>query len=158
MFQVKTLNIFHSPSDNELGLCDRLLGEELFPRSLWIMSLRAGVLYHMHGKMCACARHTEYVPHAWRIADFKEAASQFQKIFAVDPYRIDDIDIYSNILYVTEDQSALSAVAHEFTIIDKDRPEICCLIGEWHIRGRRVVECFDPDVSHNLRELFLASQ
>ncbi|EPT05038.1 hypothetical protein FOMPIDRAFT_1112440 [Fomitopsis schrenkii] len=111
MFQVKTLNIFHSPSDNELGLCDRLLGEELFPRSLWIMSLRAGVLYHMH--------------------DFKEAANQFQKIFAADPYRIDDIDIYSNILYVTEDQSALSTVAHEFTIIDKDRPEICCLIGNY---------------------------
>ncbi|KAH9935486.1 TPR-like protein [Fomitopsis serialis] len=111
MFQIKTLNTFHSPTDNELGLCDRLLGEELFPRSLWIMSLRAGVLYHMH--------------------DFNQAATQFQKIFAVDPYRIDDIDIYSNILYVTEDQSALSTVAHEFTIIDKDRPEICCLIGNY---------------------------
>lgn len=58
MFQVKTLNIFHSPSDNELGLCDRLLGEDLFPRSLWIMSLRAGVLYHMHGKM---ALHKTYL-------------------------------------------------------------------------------------------------
>jgi len=109
MFQVKTLNSLHSPSDNELGLCDRLLSEDFFPRSLWIMSLRACVLYHMH--------------------DFKDAAAQFTKILAIDPYRIDDIDIYSNILYVTEDHLALSKIAHEFTVIDKDRPEVCCLIG-----------------------------
>ncbi|CCM01108.1 uncharacterized protein FIBRA_03156 [Fibroporia radiculosa] len=109
MFQVKTLNTLHSPTDNELGLCDRLLSEHLFPRSLWVMSLRANVLYHMH--------------------DFKEAAVQFTKVLAIDPYRIDDIDIYSNILYVTEDQMTLSKIAHEFTVIDKDRPEVCCLIG-----------------------------
>ena len=100
----------------------------------------------------------ECFAQAWHIADFKEAANQFQKIFAVDPYRIDDIDIYSNILYVTEDQSALSTVAHEFTIIDKDRPEICCLIGAKHLRGMRVAQFFDLDTSHNLRKLLLSSE
>ncbi|PCH43652.1 TPR-like protein [Wolfiporia cocos MD-104 SS10] len=116
MFQVKTLNILHSSTDNELSLCDRLLGEDLFPRSLYVMSLRACVLYHMH--------------------DFKEAAAQFSKILAIDPYRIDDIDIYSNILYVTEDKYTLSKIAHEFTVIDKDRPEVCCLIGNYYsLRG-----------------------
>lgn len=84
------------------------------------------------------------VPHAWSvwsvhtsvcaatnncIPDFQEAADQFTKVLAIDPYRIDDIDIYSNILYVTEDHRALSRIAHEFTVIDKDRPEVCCLIG-----------------------------
>ncbi|OSX66337.1 hypothetical protein POSPLADRAFT_1133350, partial [Postia placenta MAD-698-R-SB12] len=112
MFQVKTLNTLHSPTDNELGLCDRLLSEDFFPRSLWVMSLRACVLYHMH--------------------DFQEAADQFTKVLAIDPYRIDDIDIYSNILYVTEDHRALSRIAHEFTVIDKDRPEVCCLIGNYY--------------------------
>lgn len=112
MFQVKTLNTLHSPTDNELGLCDRLLSEGFFPRSLWVMSLRACVLYHMH--------------------DFQEAADQFTKVLAIDPYRIDDIDIYSNILYVTEDHRALSRIAHEFTVIDKDRPEVCCLIGNYY--------------------------
>ncbi|KAI0958647.1 hypothetical protein AcV7_004403 [Taiwanofungus camphoratus] len=48
MFQVKTMNSLNSPSENELGLCDRLLNENVFPRSLWIMSLRACVLYHLH--------------------------------------------------------------------------------------------------------------
>ena len=50
MFQIKTLNSLNNPSDNELALCDRLLSEDYFPQSLWIMSLRACVLYHLHGK------------------------------------------------------------------------------------------------------------
>ena len=48
-FQIKTLNELHNPSEHELQLCDRLLGHDFFPNSLWIMSLRACVLYHLHG-------------------------------------------------------------------------------------------------------------
>ena len=54
---------------------------------------------------------------------------QFKKILAIDPYRIDDIDVYSNILYVTENRLDLSKLAHDFLLLDKDRPEVCCLIG-----------------------------
>jgi len=109
MFQVKTLNSLNSSSEHELGLCDRLLSEDYFPRSLWIMSLRACVLYHMH--------------------DFAPAEAQFKKIRGIDPCRIDDIDIYSNILYVSENRLELSKLAHEFLALEKDRPEICCLVG-----------------------------
>lgn len=49
MFQIKTLNELHNPSEHELNLCDRLLSRDFFPDSLWIMSLRACVLYHLHG-------------------------------------------------------------------------------------------------------------
>ncbi|KAG5639394.1 hypothetical protein H0H81_002926 [Sphagnurus paluster] len=35
MFQIKTLNELHNPSEHELGLCDRLLSQEFFPNSLW---------------------------------------------------------------------------------------------------------------------------
>ncbi|KAH9961595.1 hypothetical protein BC827DRAFT_1203118 [Russula dissimulans] len=109
LFQIRTLNTLHQPSDNELGLCDRLLGPDNFPKSLWIMSLRANVLYHLH--------------------DFPAAEQQFEKIFKIDPCRIDDIDVYSNILYVTENRLTLSRLAHEFLALDKDRPEVCCLVG-----------------------------
>ncbi|KIM75485.1 hypothetical protein PILCRDRAFT_98910 [Piloderma croceum F 1598] len=109
MFQVKTLNELHSPSDNELSVCDRLLSEDFFPKSLWVMSLRACVLYHLH--------------------DFGQAEVQFEKILKLDPYRIDDIDVFSNILYVTDNKQKLSRLAHEFLALDKDRPEVCCLVG-----------------------------
>ncbi|GJE95470.1 TPR-like protein [Phanerochaete sordida] len=109
MFQVKTLNTLNNPSENELSLCDRLLGENFFPRSLWLMSMRACVLYHLH--------------------DFGNAEVQFRQILQIDPFRIDDIDVYSNILYVTENRLELSKLAHDFLLIDKDRPEVCCLVG-----------------------------
>ncbi|TBU33911.1 TPR-like protein [Dichomitus squalens] len=111
MFQVKTLNSLNSPTDNELALCDRLLSEDFFPRSMWIMALRGNVLYYLH--------------------DFTAAEGEFRKILAIDPYRVDDIDILSNILYVTENTTALSKLAHDYLAIDKDRPEICCIIGNY---------------------------
>ncbi|KAN0091102.1 hypothetical protein V8E55_004668 [Tylopilus felleus] len=108
-FQIKTLNELNSPTENELLMCDRLLGEDFFRGSPWVMSLRACVLYHLH--------------------DFGQAEKQFEKILAVAPYRVDDIDVYSNILYVTENRLKLSRLAHEFLELDKDRPEVCCLVG-----------------------------
>ncbi|CAA7261631.1 unnamed protein product [Cyclocybe aegerita] len=109
LFQIKTLNELHNPSENEIQLCDRLLGEDFFPNSLWIMAMKAQTLYHLH--------------------DYGRAQTQFEEIRAIDPNRIDDIDIYSNILYVTENRLKLSQLAHEFIALDKDRPEVCCLIG-----------------------------
>ena len=64
------------------------------------------------------------------VSDFSQAEAQFKKILAIDPYRIDDIDVYSNILYVTENKLELSRLAHDFLALDKDRPEVCCLVGE----------------------------
>ncbi|KAI0000360.1 TPR-like protein [Russula vinacea] len=115
LFQIRTLNALHQPSENELGLCDLLLGPDNFPKSLWIMSLRANVLYHLH--------------------DFPAAEQQFEKILKIDPCRIDDIDVYSNILYVTENHLTLSRLAHDFLALDKDRPEVCCLVGSGTLAG-----------------------
>lgn len=64
-----------------------------------------------------------------RPVDFGQAEAQFKKIWTLDPHRIDDIDIYSNILYVGESKLELSKLAHEFLALDKDRPEVCCLVG-----------------------------
>ncbi|KAF8844349.1 TPR-like protein [Paxillus ammoniavirescens] len=109
MFQIRTMNELNSPTENELAMCDRLLGDDFFRGSAWVMSLRACVLYHLH--------------------DFGQAEKQFEKILAISPYRVDDIDVYSNILYVTENRLKLSRLAHEFLELDKDRPEVCCLVG-----------------------------
>lgn len=109
IFQVKTMNELQVPSDHEIGLCEQLLGPSLFPGSLWIMSLRACALYHIH--------------------DFKQAQAQFERILAIDPYRLEDIDVYSNILYVTDNRLKLSRLANDFLTLDRDRPEVCCLVG-----------------------------
>jgi anaphase-promoting complex subunit 8 len=61
--------------------------------------------------------------------DFAQAELQFERIHAIDPYRVDDIDILSNVLYVTDNKLKLSRLAHEYLELDKDRPEVCCLVG-----------------------------
>lgn len=51
IFTVYVLNQLCTPQETELDICEQLLGQDFFPNSTWIMSLRACVLYHMHG-MC----------------------------------------------------------------------------------------------------------
>ncbi|KAE9400243.1 TPR-like protein [Gymnopus androsaceus JB14] len=119
MFQIKTLNELQNPSENEVGLCDRLLGSDYFSGSLWLMTQRATALYHLH--------------------DFSQAEAQFDRILSLDPYRIDDIDVLSNILYVTNNRLKLTRLANEFLAIDKDRPEVCCLVGNhYSLRAEHV--------------------
>ncbi|CAK5265759.1 unnamed protein product [Mycena citricolor] len=116
MFQVKTMNELQIPSDNEIGLCDQLLSREMFPGSIWLMSLRAFALYCSH--------------------EFKRAETQFERIFALDPHRVEDVDTYSNILYTVDNRLKLSRMANDLLLTDRDRPEVCCLVGNlYSLRG-----------------------
>jgi anaphase-promoting complex subunit 8 len=71
-----------------------------------------------------------------KLSDFSAAEEQFEKILKIDPCRVDDIDVYSNILYVTENRLTLSRLAHDFLALDKDRPEVCCLVGTFRLQPR----------------------
>lgn len=87
-----------------------------FRESRWILS-----------KMAIC----KYTNH-----EFDQAERRFQDLVALDPHRLEDMDIYSNILYVREDQSRLSFLAHKAVQIDKYRPETCCIVGNYYsLRG-----------------------
>ncbi|EEB96400.1 hypothetical protein MPER_04474, partial [Moniliophthora perniciosa FA553] len=61
---------------------------DAFPGSLWLMSQRACVFFHMH--------------------EFSQAERQFERILAMDPQRIENIDIFSNILDRPEEIITLS--------------------------------------------------
>lgn len=80
--------------------------------------------------------------------DFGQAETQFERILALDPYRIDDIDVFSNILYVTDNRLKLSRLAHEFLTLDKDRPEVCCLVGKlpdpWGFERMKISDQLGP--------------
>ncbi|CAI5469030.1 unnamed protein product [Closterium sp. Yama58-4] len=65
----------------------------------------------------------------------KEAV--FTELTGVDPYRLEAMDTFSNILYVKEDFAGLSHLAHRVTKIDKYRPETCCIVGNYFsLKGR----------------------
>lgn len=74
------------------------------------------------------------------VTEYGSAESQFKKIRELDPFRIDDIDILSNVLYVSENRLELSKLAHEVLALERDRPEICCLVGSCRFTFSRILQ------------------
>ncbi|KAK4048976.1 Anaphase-promoting complex subunit 8 [Microbotryomycetes sp. JL221] len=104
-----TLEI-HAAGDNLHEVVVEL--EQTFPGSSMLQGLRALIHYH--------------------VREFDEAQEYFIAMQNSDPYRIEEIDIYSNILYVSEERAKLAALAQEYVKVDRSRPEVCCLIGNYY--------------------------
>jgi len=62
----------------------------------------------------------------------EEAVTYFKQLGEVDPYRLDNLDTYSNLLYVKEQRVELAHLAHKTNMIDKYRTETCCVIGNYY--------------------------
>merc|ERR1719225_568341 len=61
-----------------------------------------------------------------------QAVTYFKQLGSVDPYRLDNLDTYSNLLYVKEQRVELAHLAHRTNMIDKYRTETCCVIGNYY--------------------------
>ncbi|XP_058084828.1 anaphase-promoting complex subunit 8 [Magnolia sinica] len=68
----------------------------------------------------------------YSLRELDEAELLFEELLRNDPYRVDSMDIYSNVLYAKECFSALSYLAHRVFLTDKYRPESCCIIGNYY--------------------------
>ena len=69
--------------------------------------------------------------------DFEGAIETFKEVRKLDPFRLDSIDIYSNLLYVKDLRVDLSILAHSVNSIDPFRVESCCVIGNFYsLRGQ----------------------
>lgn len=64
--------------------------------------------------------------------DYTAASNLFEEIIKSDPYRLNDLDIYSNILYVMELQPKLSYLTQFVNQVDRKRPETCCIIANYY--------------------------
>lgn len=68
----------------------------------------------------------------YNLREFEQVEVIFDELLRNDPYRIEDMDMYSNVLYSKECSSALSYLAHRVFLTDKYRPESCCIIGNYY--------------------------
>ncbi|XP_012540153.1 cell division cycle protein 23 homolog [Monomorium pharaonis] len=64
--------------------------------------------------------------------DVDNAIETFKRIIDEDPYCLDNMDTYSNLLYVKEMKVELADLAHRATEIDKYRLETCCIVGNYY--------------------------
>lgn len=62
--------------------------------------------------------------------EVERAIEIFEEIQKSDPYRLDYLDIYSNLLFVKELKTEMAFLAHRAVEINKYRPETCCVIGK----------------------------
>jgi len=64
--------------------------------------------------------------------EFSESKELFEALMELDPHRLEGLDTFSNILHGTQDTHALSLLAHQASQNDKDRPETCCITGNYY--------------------------
>lgn len=48
----------------------------------------------------------------------------------MDPFRLDNLDTYSNLLFIRDMRVELAHLAQHATEVDKYRVETCCIIGK----------------------------
>ncbi|BGP34605.1 Anaphase-promoting complex subunit 8 [Rhodotorula toruloides] len=101
----------HAAGDDLHDVIDELEGV-FEPESLVVRGLRASVYYHLR--------------------EFEDATLLFTALRDSDPYRIEDLDVFSNILYVSEKRAELAALAQEYVKVERMRPEVCCLVGNYY--------------------------
>jgi anaphase-promoting complex subunit 8 len=105
----------HQAHEDALVLYDRLMepqpGTPLF-QSPYLVSQLGVLHYHLR--------------------QFGPARACFEQLHAKDPFRMEDLDVYSNVLYVEEDRVGLSHLAHTAVKVDKYRPETCCVVGNYY--------------------------
>lgn len=68
----------------------------------------------------------------YSMRDLDEADMIFEELLRTDPFRVDSMDVYSNLLYAKESSTALSFLAHRVFLTDKYRPESCCIIANYY--------------------------
>jgi len=90
--------------------------EQMFPTSAFLQIQRALMYYHSK--------------------EFDAAEAIFSSILNTHPYRLDNLDAYSNVLYVMDTgRPRLSYLANIATSTDRFRPETCCIVGNHYSKS-----------------------
>ncbi|CAB3402772.1 unnamed protein product [Caenorhabditis bovis] len=74
-------------------------------------------------KVATCSNHRH---------DHDQAIENFEEIRKLDPYRLADLNLFSDSLYIRGDQKKLSQLALEVYKVYKFRWETCCIVGNYH--------------------------
>ncbi|PVV00370.1 hypothetical protein BB560_005256 [Smittium megazygosporum] len=68
----------------------------------------------------------------YNIREFEKAENLLESIYRINPYNFSFVDTHSNILYVRGDDEKLSQLAKRCSEHNKNRPETCCVIGNYY--------------------------
>jgi anaphase-promoting complex subunit 8 len=106
------IHVEHQDHEEALVLYERWMEPKLLPASPYVLTQYAIAQYHLR--------------------QFTPSQTVWENLHQTMPYRIDSMDVYSNILYVQEDAVGLSQLAHTTVQVDKYRAETCCIVGNYY--------------------------
>jgi anaphase-promoting complex subunit 8 len=64
--------------------------------------------------------------------EFDISLEWFERLVEIDPFRFENMDTYSNILYIKENQGELANLALRCFYNNKYTPETCCVVGNYY--------------------------
>lgn len=64
--------------------------------------------------------------------EYTECCEEFEQIRIKDPYRLDGLGAYSDVLFIREEKAKLSTLAHEVVKVEKFSPETCLILGNYY--------------------------
>ena len=86
--------------------------QSIFPHSQFLKTQQALLFYHAK--------------------EYDEAETIFSNLLEVSPQRLESLDDYSNLLFVSGNRPKLAFLAQLATATDKFRPETCCVVGNYY--------------------------
>jgi anaphase-promoting complex subunit 8 len=87
--------------------------------------------------------YTQYALSQYHLRNFGVAQRVLHDLHQQRPYRLEGMDVYSNILYVQEDSVNLCQLAHRATQVDKYRSETCCIVGNYYSLKQQRAKAID---------------
>mgnify|MGYP001462460548 CR=1 FL=1 len=116
-FKVAVFQQFFGNNTGEYGLNEQFLEMldhllTIFPDFAFLKSQQAVICYEL--------------------LDYVNSEKLFDEIIERDPYRLEELDTYSNILYVMQNFSKLANLAQMCTNVDRFRPETCCVVANYY--------------------------
>ncbi|KAI9483556.1 MAG: hypothetical protein EXX96DRAFT_536877 [Benjaminiella poitrasii] len=123
LFLAKLCIHLYQPSEIFQGIMIPLLCH--FPSSAYILSQFALLFYDkmVRGVMGFPSFFLEKL-------EYNESLQFFEELRKLHPSRLEDMDIYSNLLHLRMDRNRLCILALECDRIDRYTPEACCVKGE----------------------------
>ncbi|KAJ5908643.1 Anaphase-promoting complex subunit 8 [Penicillium taxi] len=125
IFHVYCSQELYQANDDTYSLISQL--QVMFPTSAFLKTQEAMLHYHSKGQT------SNNNPNDFRsltiLAEYDQASQIFHEMVTEEPHRLDNLDHYSNILYVLGARPQLAYLAQISTDTDKFRPETCCIVG-----------------------------
>ncbi|XP_050430305.1 cell division cycle protein 23 homolog isoform X2 [Adelges cooleyi] len=102
---------------------DLQLNEQMLAVSQYLINCGFINSTFLLSRVAVCYHNKRYV---------ETALQKFHELIEVEPYRLENMDTYSNLLYVQHQRAELAYLAQRAVKIDKYRVETCCILGNYY--------------------------